>query len=164
MASLNDFKILNNKCSSYFHILKNELAINIIARNPTDENRIGFYIYMLECICNIKDPIEINELITDTEYNLTVNNIKINDCGVDAVYIDENNHSINLFNFKFRESFNPDDQQSANASFITTKFTNALLNRDINHLEGKLKKFAKKILEVLSSNDVWSMKLYLISN
>lgn len=59
MASLNDFKILNKKCISYFQILESELGEEIKIKKDSDKERFGFYIYMIECICNIKDTLEI---------------------------------------------------------------------------------------------------------
>jgi hypothetical protein len=164
MASLNNFKLLNQKCQSYFNVLQTELGRSINPAKESDKLRFGFYIYMLECICNIKDTNEIVDLITDTDFNSIINNDRSNDCGVDAIYIDNENTTINLFNFKFREAFNPDRQQSLNDTFISTKFINAIINNDYSGLEGKIKENAKEILTCLGSKEVWLMKLYLVTN
>lgn len=164
MASLNDYKILNRKCLSYFQILEKELGKKIHLKTDSDKERFGFYLYMIECICNIKDVAEIVDLITDTDFNSKVLNQPINDNGVDAIYLDESTNTINLFNFKFRENFSKGKQQSLNDPVITTKFANAILNEDTSHLEGKLKEKADEILKCLKSRDTWSLKLYVVSN
>ncbi len=79
MASLNDFKILTQKCLSYFTILENERGGKINIKKGSNRERFGFYIYLLECICNIKDTIEIVDLITDTDFNSIVCGESIND-------------------------------------------------------------------------------------
>jgi hypothetical protein len=164
MASINSFKLLNQKCNSYFRILENELGKKINVKKESDKERFGFYIYMLESICNVKDTMDIVELITDTDFNSTLFNDNSNDCGVDAIYIDEDNNQISMFNFKFRESFKPGKSQDLNDTFITTKFTNAILNNTSKHLDGKLKVYADEMLKHLNSKDVWNWKLYLVSN
>lgn len=167
MANINDFKLLNLKCGRYFDLLEKELnrTINI----PVDKKhreRFGFYLFMLESICKIKDISDIISIITDQEFNSMVLNQKDEDFGVDAIHIiDEGEEkSINLFNFKYREKFNEDRQQSINETFLTTKFTNAIIAEKTNSLSGKLKKLTEDIINRLNGNDVWKLKLYVISN
>lgn len=164
MASLNEYKLLKQKCLSYFNILQSEVNNGFKVKRETDKERFGFYLYMIESICNIKDTSDIVELITDTDFNSTIFNDKSNDCGVDAIQIDYENNKINLFNFKYRENFNADKSQGLNDPFISTKFTGAIINNNYTHLEGKLKEYAKTILECLNTNDIWNMNLYVISN
>lgn len=164
MASANDFKILNQKCSAYFDILENELGREIKVKKNSDKERFGFYIYSLECICNIKDTLEIVDLITDTDFNAALFGKGFNDHGIDAISIDEETNAINLFNFKFRENFNQDKEQSLNETIISTKFANSIINNESSHLQGKLKIKADEILKHLNSKEVWTLKLYVVSN
>lgn len=164
MAKLNDFKLLNIKSENYFNILETEIGqkINI----PTDKHkaRFGFYIFILESICNIKDTFDILDLITDQEFNSVVFNNRDEDFGVDAIYIDEENNYINFFNFKYREKFNEDKKQGINETFLSTKFTNSIITEDTSGLSGKIKTIADQVIEKLNGNDIWKLRLYAVSN
>lgn len=164
MASLNDFKLVNGKSKIYFDLFlklneKNDLDISEIQKM-----RFGFYFFMLETICDIKDSLDISEIITDTDFNATIFDDRSEDHGIDAIFINEEDKIINLFNFKFREKFNIDKSQSINETLISTKFINALINENVDHLGNKLRIYASKIIECLNSNDIWEWKLYVISN
>ncbi len=164
MANVNDFKILNYKCRTYFKMLETELGRTIHV--PTDKHieRFGFYIFILESICNVKDILDVVDLICDEEFNSIIYGAKHPDFGVDAVFIDEEANQINLFNFKFREAFNPDKQQNLNETFLTSKFTNAIDAEDLSGFSGKLEGYLKKIIELLKGNGIWKLRLYVVSN
>lgn len=164
MANINDFKLLNIKCRAYFDLLEKSLNKSINLRTEKHRERFGFYLFMLESICNIKDLSDIVELITDTEFNTDIFGVKDDDCGVDAIFIDEENNYINLFNFKFRESFNEDKQQSVNETFLSTKLVNLIVNQNTKGLKGKTKRLSDDIVEKLFSNDIWRLRLYSVSN
>ncbi len=165
MTSINDFKLVNLKSKKYFNLLKNELQIDETKFDEIQQSRFGFYPFILESICGVKDLSDITDLITDTEFNVQVLGIKkFEDQGIDAVYINSEEKTINLFNFKFRAKYNEDKKQSINETIISTKFINALVNENIEHLDGKIKYFAKEIISKLNSNDIWKMNLYIISN
>lgn len=164
MANINDFKILNLKCKSYFNLLEKEVTKDISGISDKNKERFGFYLYILESICNVKDINDLIDLITDQEFNSTLLDIRDEDYGIDAIYIDEEVNQINLFNFKFREKFNTDQQQSLNESFLSTKFTNAIISEDTSGLSGKILAFATEIIKNLNSNDIWKLKFYVISN
>ena len=164
MATRNQFKILNNKCESYFNIAQKELGVDIKTDKDIDKYRIGFYFFMIESITNIKEIKEITNMIVDTEFNNRVFNKKIEDCGIDAVYIDTENRVVNLFNFKYREKYNEESRQHKNDAFISTKFINALINEKYDHLDGKVKEFAKEIIEKFNSKEEWKMNLYMVTN
>jgi len=164
MANINDFKLLNIKCRTYFDLLEKSLNRSIKLRTATNKERFGFYLFMLESICNVKDVPDILDLITDTEFNTDVFDVKDDDSGVDAIFIDEENNYINLFNFKFRESFNVDKQQKLNETFLSTKFTNSIIGENTNGLKGKIKRLADEIIQKLNSNEIWKLRLYAVSN
>lgn len=164
MANLNQYKLVKQKCELYYKIMENEIGKKIIIKKESDKPRFGFYLYMLECLSNIKDTNLLIEKITDTDFNKIVYGDISNDCGIDAVNIDEDSKIINLFNFKYRENFNEDKKQSKNDVFISTKFVNAIMNGNTEHLEGKIKKFADEIVEKNNSNDIWKMVLYMVTN
>lgn len=165
MASINDFKLVNIKSRKYFDLLENELSLNSDTLSDTSKARFGFYLYMLENICGIKDIPDLLNLITDTDFHVTIlKNKKFEDQGIDAVYIDDDNLIINLFNFKFREKFKTNSKQSINETIISTKFINAIITENIDKLDGVIYKSAKDILNKLHSNDVWKINLYVVSN
>lgn len=164
MAKLNDFKLLNIKSKNYFNILETEIGRKINVDSEEQKQRFGFYIFMLESICNIKDTYDILDLITDQEFNSVIFNIRNEDFGVDAVYVDEENSLINFFNFKYRNRFNQDQKQGINETFLSTKFTNAIVTDNISGLSGKVKELAEQVIDKLNGNDIWKLRLYAISN
>ncbi len=163
MATINDFKILNNKCRNYFDMLETELGRRVVVPTAKHKDRFGFYLFVLESICGIKDISDILPLICDQEFNSVVFECKDVDWGIDAVFIDEEEHYINLFNFKFRAEFN-DKQQSINETFLTMKFTTAIIAGNTTGITGKLETFSKQIIEKLQSKEIWKLRLYVVSN
>lgn len=164
MASLNEYKLVKNKCELYYKMLEKSLNRSVQLKKESDSARFGFYLYILECLTNIKDIGELIERITDTDFNTAVFNDKYNDCGIDAVHIDDENQIISLFNFKYREKYNVNKMQNKNDIFISTKFTAAIINGNSNHLEGKIKKFADEIIQRNESKNMWSINLYMVTN
>ncbi|MCD8450378.1 AIPR family protein [Tenacibaculum dicentrarchi] len=164
MANINDYKLLAKKSEKYFTLLASELEESFPNIETKDRERIGFYLFMIENLCNIKDTLDLANVVTDTEFNYKIFNDKFDDYGIDAVYIDEENLSINLFNFKYRSKFNSVKKQSINETIISTKFINALLNENVNNLAGKLKTQAINIIEKFNSSDVWKFNLFVVSN
>jgi len=163
-VSINDFKLLNIKCQKYFDLFSKTNAFDKDIKEIKLQQRIGFYLFMLESLSDEKDLDKISDYITDTEFNSHLNGTRYDDNGIDAVYVDENNKEIKLFNFKFRESFRPDQKQSFNDAFVSTKLVNCIMNDSTDGLEGKLKAYVSTINEVLNGNDVWRISLYMISN
>lgn len=164
MASLNDFKLLNIKCKKYFELYsKGAVFVNTPTTDKLKE-RFGFYLFMLESLCDEKDLDRISDIITDTEYNAHLTNERYNDQGIDALYINDESKEIMLFNFKFRETFKPGQMQSSNEAFVSTKLVNCILNGSTEGLEGKLKWLVEEAVDRLNTNDVWKMSLYMLSN
>ncbi|HEX7414000.1 MAG TPA: AIPR family protein [Bacteroidia bacterium] len=164
MANINDFKLISAKSKKYFELLSKALEIDLTKYTGITQERYGFYLYLLESICGIKDLFDLTEIITDTEFNTSIFNAKYEDYGIDAIYIDEDAKKINLFNFKYREKFNSDKKQSINDTILSTKFINALINEDVSSLEGKLKANAEEIINKLVGKEIWKLNLYVISN
>lgn len=164
MSLLNDFKLINAKSGKYFDLLENQLGHTIKASKTGDRERFGFYLYMLENICGAKDIPDLVEMITDTDFNKQIFNKSFEDYGIDAVYIDDAENTINLFNFKYREKFVPNKKQSINETILSTKFVNALNTGNVKPLKGKLKDYADEILRNLESKTIWKLYLYVVSN
>lgn len=165
MPNINDFKLVAKKSERYADILLNGTQSGCEIKEVKKKERMGFYLFILENVCGIQDIFDLRDLVTDTEFNqLVLGKEKKDDCGIDAVHIDEDEYSISLFNFKYREKFNPNKAQSPNDPFISTKFVNALMTERTDSLEGKIKNFAVSIIEKLNSNDEWKLYLYVVSN
>ncbi len=60
MALINDFKILQNRCVKYYELLNKVYPLEIQQTTPTSKARFGFYLFMLENICNIKEEVDPN--------------------------------------------------------------------------------------------------------
>ena len=163
MASLNDFKILNKKCEKYFDYIKEATGIESEI-DDVNKRRLGFYVFVLENICNNNDIDSLIDNITDTQFNFVLDGTKYDDCGIDAVSIDDENKIIRFFNFKFREKFNPDSRQHLNDNFTSSKYLNVIKSENISGLEGKPLERAKEVLTRLNSNDEWDIILYQVSN
>jgi hypothetical protein len=166
MANLNDFKILKIKCIKCFNLAKNVLEQMGNVPDNLDENdcaRYGFYYFILQNFTSLTEYDEMTDCICDTDFNNKFFNRKEEDAGIDAVYIDENNKCINIFNFKYRNKFNPDKEQSLNDAIASSKFFNVLLTRK-NDLDGKSGEYAKKILEESDGNEIWNILFYFVSN
>ncbi|ENN9979001.1 AIPR family protein [Vibrio vulnificus] len=163
-ASVNDFKLLNIKCRKYYDLYSKSAPFAVDPTSDKLKERFGFYLFMLESLCDEKDLDLISSIITDTEYNAFFANQRHNDQGIDAIYINEDTKEISLFNFKFRERFKVDQKQSLNETFVSTKVVHCIVNTNSDGLEGKLKQLVEQVIERLESNDVWKMSLYMISN
>ncbi|HEJ2457942.1 TPA: AIPR family protein [Vibrio cholerae] len=164
VASLNDFKLLNIKCKRYFDLYSKGATFAKIPESDKLKERFGFYLFMLESLCDEKDLDRVSDIITDTEYNSHLTNDRTPDQGIDAIYINDETKEILLFNFKFRESFKIGQVQSSNEAFISTKLVNCILNGNSDGLEGKLKHLVDEAISRLNSNDVWKTSLYMLSN
>lgn len=164
MANINDFKLLNLKCLSYYNILEQELGRTLNMPSEKHKERFGFYLLMLESILNIKDTSDILDILTDQEFNSVLYDQNDEDFGVDAIHIDYEENYISFFNFKFRNDFNPNKGQTINETFLSTKLTNAIMSNDVSALKGKTKTLAKQVIKELKGNGVWKLRLYVISN
>lgn len=163
MAGINDYKIIGKKSAKYFELLANELEYNYSHIEPKQVERLGFYLFIIEHLSSLNDILDIADVVSDTEFNSMLFNEKYDDCGIDAIFIDEEDNHIQLFNFKYRNKFNI-GKQSLNEVILSSKFINAIINEDIFKLEGKTKKGASEILDKLNSNDEWKISLYIVSN
>lgn len=164
MPNINDFKLICNKSRKYFDLLTMSHGVDLSSLEETMKERMGFYIFMLENICSVKDIFDLTEMVTDTEFNKKLFNVDFEDYGIDAVQINHDDSTINLFNFKYREKFNTKKAQKINETIISTKFVNALINENLDDLKGKIKEKAEIILQKLTGNTIWKLMLYVVSN
>lgn len=167
MATIHDYIILNKKLDKYFKVLKDNLGLDISV-NGNEKRRIGFYIYILEHVCNETDVTALADLIIDTSFNRIVFERHVDDCGMDAVFIDDDRKVVKLFNFKYRTNFKPGQTQSLNDNFISTKFLNLIISDDetvFSKYPLELKEKLKVLSEIFNRpQDEWKVELYQVSN
>ena len=164
MADRNDFKLLKQRCLRHFELAKYSFDSVSTKLDDNQKARYGFYFFVIQNLTNIVDYDKIIESITDTDFNSTFFNNKEPDEGIDAVCIDEQTHQVALFNFKYRDKYNVDKEQSKNELLTTSKFLSALKQESIKHLKGKLKTFAEQIILNNNSDEIWNTVLYYVSN
>lgn len=163
MANLNDFKVIKRKSAKSFNLLTEVMNMNTEALDLTQIERLGFYLFIIEHITGVSDVFDITDIITDTEFNKIIFNNNFDDFGLDAIYINEDEKHIQLFNFKYRENFKV-GKQSVNSTILSSKFINALTTENTSSLEGKIKIGAENIIKKLTSNDEYKITLYVVSN
>ncbi|WP_413474194.1 AIPR family protein [Streptococcus parauberis] len=163
MANLNDFKLVNKRALRYF----NYLDLDSTEFKDIEKKRIGFYFLVLESVTGIKDTDEIIFDIIDTNFCGLVLKEKNNDLGIDAVNFDKENHVINLFSFKYRESFKKKSGQSVNNISDSMKFLSFITDEDDADLSTVTKRTKQKIEEIreyLNSDEIWTINLFMVSN
>ncbi len=163
MANINDYKIVKKKSEKYFLFLARELEIDTSQISQIKQERLGFYLFIIEQLTNLNDICDITDTISDKEFNSVIFNEKFDDYGVDAIYIDYENKHIQIFNFKYRERFKS-GQQKINEALLSSKFINAIDNENLSELKGQTRNGAEKIIDCLNSNDEYRISLYVVSN
>lgn len=163
MANLNDFKLVNKRAFRYF----NYLDLDSTEFEDIEKKRIGFYLLVLESVTGIKDTDEIIFDIIDTNFCRLVLKEKNDDLGIDAVNFDKENHVINLFSFKYRESFKKKSGQNVNNISDSMKFLSFITDEDDADLSTVTKRTKQKIEEIreyLNSDEIWTINLFMVSN
>lgn len=159
MANINDFKLVNKYSKDYFK--------NIKTNNKIDESqnkRLGFYLLILECVTGNPNMDELQDTIIDTEFCNLVYNEQNNDYGIDAVYIDEEQKIIKLFNFKFRENFKKNRGQKEGNILDSSKFLMKLNSGNFDGVDSRTRKKLERIQSHFDSEEIWKTELYLVSN
>lgn len=166
MATLNDFKTIRSRSLKYYSLATTIIDPKGVVTPTLDETRkarFGFYYLTIQAITEITDYDVITDGIVDLDFNRTFYGKKDLDEGIDAIFIDHEEKHIDLFNFKYRDKFNPDQEQSINETLLSAKYLN-ILNTLNNTATGKLKDKTDEILDCLNSNDEWTISFYVVSN
>lgn len=159
MANINDFKNVKKRAKNYAKYLD-------ISDETYDKfsEKFGFYLLILECITTVKDIDELTDMIIDTEFRSEVFQEKNNDLGIDAVNINEEDHIIQLFNFKFRSSFKRNKGQNLSDMVDASKFLLPIDNENTNNISPITKVKLDNIIKRLNSEEIWRLELYMVSN
>lgn len=168
MANINDFKIIKIKSRKMYDYLKKKPKSDT-SISDIEKERIGFYHLILENVTGIIDTNDVTYEIIDTQYNRLIRGLNVDDLGIDAVNIFENDDKeidIQLFNFKYRESFNPDKTKSEGDISRSTKFLEYIIQGDkLDTSENALiHNQINTILDHLNSNKVCNLYMYMVSN
>lgn len=162
------YKLLEKKCISYFSMfVKIEKVSSTIVNSLTelDKARFGFYFYALEEITGVSDFSDIVNMITDTDFNKKFYKKPFEDFGIDAVYISNDDHKINLFNFKYRNEFKIDSLQKENELVISNKYVDMINNQQDNNAKGIVKEKIKKIFtKFYGDKEPWAIDLFYVTN
>lgn len=163
MATLNDYKLLEQKSIHVFDMLNIEEK-KTHTFTTKEKARFGFYYYVIQNFTSFSELDDITECISDTDFNTRVFDNPQTDEGIDAVCIDEEQKEISIFNFKYRDSFNPDKGQSKNEVWQSSKFFSSILTENIESLSPRMQAFASKILNLYNGTDIWKTVFYVVSN
>lgn len=159
---LNEFTYLNKLCENAFDYFEQETGKKY-ALDQLQKRRFGFYFYIINLVTGVTDIDEICQMIIDTDFMKTIYEKGNDDRGVDAVFINNDEKEILLFNFKFREKY-VDKAQRDNDVRSSMKFINNIMNFDETSLQGATLSKIKKIIKLLEKPNQWSIKLYMVSN
>lgn len=165
MATRNDYLLLEQKCLRHY-----QLALPYLRKKKGKQDfpkemqaRFGFYYFILKLYTELSEYSDITKRITDTDFNAKFFNQPDSDEGVDAVFIDEENNHIQLFNFKYRFPFKPESIPSKDEALKSSKFFSVLLTQK-NNLKGRMKDVAAQIIDKLNGNETWDISFYIVSN
>lgn len=183
MANINDFKLIKLKSRKMFDYLQINKSLSL---DDTEMERLGFYHLILENITGLieskdvagyedltdsEDANSVDEgyIIIDRKYNKLLHNINIDDLGIDAISIVENDNGeidIKLFNFKYRNTFNPDKTKSESDISRSTKFLEYIIQNELldEKVNGLVHRKLNSIINHLNSNKICNISMYMVSN
>ena len=165
MATRNDYLLLEQKCLKHYQLglpyLRSKKGKQEFPKEM--QARFGFYYFILKLYTELSEHSDITKIITDTDFNAKFFDKPDSDEGIDAVYVDEENNHIQLFNFKYRFPFKPEAVQSKDEALKSSKFFSVLLTQK-NKLKGRMKEEASRIIELLNGNETWDISFYIVSN
>ena len=167
MSSINDFKIVNQHCMNCFKRmgLKDSMYSDLSADDQLyEKQKLGFYLMILEYVTGIKEVDELIDMITDTKFLSDVYGIKNNDMGIDAVYIDEEEKCIKIFNFKFRRNFKANSVPKEKDVYDSVRFFASIENEKTDDLDSRTKQAVQDIIDKYKSNDPYETKFYMVAN
>ncbi len=166
MASINDYKLLHQKCITMFESVSTQMAFEptkLASLDDMAKARFGFYYVILQNLTPLDEFDEITKAICDQDFNVKLFDGVGQDEGIDASYADVDTHTIYIFNFKYRK-FKEDQVQSINEFVASSKFFSAIKANDTSQLSGRIKAIADDILLKFDSNEIWDVIFFYVSN
>ncbi|WEV67047.1 AIPR family protein [Bifidobacterium sp. ESL0769] len=155
-------------CFDSFMNSENDVRVDPALLTEKDKARFGFYFLVLSIKTGITEFDVLDNMIIDTDYLAKIHGVQNDDLGVDAVYINDEESTINLFNFKYRENYKKGSSLSDKVVLDAGKFIAGVQNgsMDLSGLTAcKTKTKLQKIQQIYDeSNQDWSMNLILVSN
>lgn len=165
MATINDFKLVNSYSTE---LLKRIYSISQFNKlSESNQKRFGFYFLILQLTTGNTDFDELERMIIDTDYCKNIRKVENNDYGIDAVYIDEDDKRIVLYNFKFRDTFSKNKGGKQGPILDSTKFLSMSLNgsyKDVDDSFSISKEKMEIINEKINSDVIWNIELIVVSN
>lgn len=176
---------IDNTESKYNYIGKTNVALfnqylSIAGSNlevtEKKKEEFGFYFTVL-AKRHLLDIEDVDRLIIDNHYLETIHNIKNSDLGIDAVFIDNENSKIFLYNFKYKEGYKAGQIDGTTVSdvsqFLQSLF--ALVNKrrkqplsdkyDLKDYTEKTKGVLKELVEILVDETVkFKVEVVLVAN
>ena len=158
----NNEKIIDKFCEEFFKFITIKQNKKL---SETDKKRIGFYHLVLQYLTGESEIDTINEMIQDTEFRSIVFNEKVNDFGIDAVYIDNVNCNIQLFCFKYYEGKKVNGKLDGEILDKARKFLDLVYSDDsaVDKETDIVHKHINAIQHVLNDN-LYKLELFCISN
>lgn len=161
-----DYDLVKELSIKYAESLKLDVVKNF---DDNQKARIGFYYLGLEMILGISDFPELSEMIVDTDFQKKLNDVKNNDLGIDAVYVNESAKKVSLFSFKYRNEFSQGSTKSPEELRTVAPFIGYLKNKDRFKLDLEKKEGSElsfeKIQDILSfDRKDPEFELYMITN
>lgn len=83
-ASRVDFLVLNKKLEKYCKLLEDNFGLSLNC-SMNERRKLGFYVYIIENLCDESDINKIAECIIDNNFNRLIFSQAVDDVGVDAV-------------------------------------------------------------------------------
>ena len=133
-----------------------------------ERSRYGLYLFILSSMFDIDNKEEFEKYIIDYDFNKRILNKAGNDNKVDAIYIDDDEQKIYIFNFKYREKFKSNKGFEYNEVDATINFLTLLEDEEYeteNLNNPKLEVYFNEIRDILNdTSKIYDFEFYFISN
>lgn len=133
-----------------------------------ERSRYGLYLFILSSMFDIDNKEEFEKYIIDYDFNKRILKKAGNDNKVDAIYIDDDEQKIYIFNFKYREKFKSNKGFEYNEVDATINFLTLLEDEEYeteNLNNPKLEVYFNEIRDILNdTSKIYDFEFYFISN
>ena len=162
------FNILQKQCENSFAKFSHDVTIeqDISQLDEIEQRRIGFYYFILEKVTGITDYKIIDKMLVDRNYNGEIHGTDIDDNGVDAIFISDDNKTVSLFNFKYSDSFDPNSSQKRKELEESDKFLTIIKTNSTDNLSQKLKFLTDETIKRINDPErvEYTYNLYFVTS